>query len=338
MSAHRFEAVKDEVEQLRTRVNSARRALASFYVEKAEIIELMCVCTLAQEPLLLIGRPGTAKSDLVVKFCQALGLAGDEYFEYMLTKFTEPSELIGPIDIQRMKDHGEYYRRTAGKLPTAKVVFLDEIFKSNSAILNTLLSVINERKFYQDGKPEPVALQMLFAATNTIPEFDELAALKDRFTLKIESESVKDRHFDALIDKGVANELYRAFNRRPWADLCSLEDFQKLKVYLDQTMAAGAAGDQDGASTIEHDRAHYFPDEVFTLFKRILRTLEKEDKVAVSDRKVIKLYKLLRARALLIHGGTVRREDLTLLRYCADRSQDFGQVKAKVDALLDLES
>ena len=140
----------------------------------------MVVAAIAQEPLLLVGPPGTAKSDLVLKFKDALGLGEGDYFEYMLTRFTEPSEIIGPIDIGQLRE-GRYIRREQGKLPTARLAFLDEIFKSNSAILNILLTIINERKFYQDGVPQPVRLRVLFAATNEVPEQGELAALKDRF-------------------------------------------------------------------------------------------------------------------------------------------------------------
>ena len=94
------------------------------------------------------------------------------------------------IDINQLRD-GRYIRREQGKLPTARLAFLDEIFKSNSAILNILLTIINEKKFYQDGEPQPVRLRVLFAATNEIPEHGELGALKDRFVLKAESLSVQ---------------------------------------------------------------------------------------------------------------------------------------------------
>ena len=323
-----FEEVKSEVESLRRRVNQLRHHLAQYFVNKEDVIDLMTVCTLAQEPLLIVGKPGTAKSDLIVKFIQAMGLEGEDYFEYMLTKFTEPSEIIGPIDINQLKE-GRYLRRAAGKLPQSRIAFLDEIFKSNSAILNTLLTIINERKYYQDGKPVAIDLVMLFGATNEIPEFSELGALRDRFTLKIESESVRETQFDALLEKGLRNETYKAFQQRPWAEICSLEDFLKLKAYLDHTMAYH---EKDGKS----DRSRYFPEEVYALFKRILKTLEKEDRIEISDRKVIKLYKLIRTRAFLFHGGVVTKEDLILLRYVADRVQDFAPVHEKVDTLLRL--
>jgi MoxR-like ATPase len=326
-----FDELKGEIEDIRARINNMRQALKGYFVDKGEIIDLMAVATLAQEPLLLVGRPGTAKSDLVIRFCQALQVEGFDYFEYMLTKFTEPGEIVGPIDINRLKE-GRYLRRVDGKLPEARIVFLDEIFKSNSAILNTLLTIINERKFYQDGQPVPVRMKMLFAATNEIPEFSELDALKDRFILKIESRSVKDRYFDQLIDAGLEGELYRSFNRRPWANLCSLEDFIKARAYLDHIMRQSQQADG------QNDRTRFFPEETYTLFKRILKTLEKEDGVEISDRKIVKLYRLLRARAFLLHGGTIQKSDLVLLRYIPNRIQDIPLLREKVDRLLRIDN
>src|SRR6266704_5411565 len=206
-----------EAEELRKKINRFRESLGRFFVNKQEIIDLMVVAAVAQEPLLLVGPPGTAKSDLVLKFKDALGIADDDYFEYMLTRFTEPSEIIGPIDINQLRD-GRYIRREQGKLPTARLAFLDEIFKSNSAILNILLTIINEKKFYQDGVPMPVRLRVLFAATNEIPEQAELAALKDRFCLKAESRSVQDEHFTELIDLGLQGEVYKGLNQKPWVE------------------------------------------------------------------------------------------------------------------------
>src|SRR5438067_3436328 len=204
--------LQDEAEALRKRLANFRKSLARFFVHKQELIDLMLVAAVAQEPLLLVGPPGTAKSDLVLKFKDALGLGEDDYFEYMLTRFTEPSEIIGPIDIGLLRE-GRYIRREQRKLPTARLAFLDEIFKSNSAILNLLLTIINERKFYQDGVPQPVRLRVLFAATNEVPEQGELAALKDRFCLKAESRSGQESHFTELVDMGLQSEVYRGVNQ-----------------------------------------------------------------------------------------------------------------------------
>src|SRR5215469_1376238 len=227
-----LEELQGEAEELRTRINRFRKSLGRFFVHKQDLIDLMVVAAIAQEPLLLVGPPGTAKSDLVLKFKDALGLGEEDYFEYMLTRFTEPSEIIGPIDIGKLRE-GRYIRREQGKLPTARLAFLDEIFKSNSAILNILLTIINERKFYQDGVPQPVRLRVLFAATNEVPEQNELAALKDRFCLKAESRSVQENYFTDLIDAGIQGEVYKGLSQKPWVEgHCSLDDLLKANRYL----------------------------------------------------------------------------------------------------------
>src|SRR6516225_11682007 len=227
-----FAELQEEADSLRKRLQLFRSSLGRFFVAKQDLIDLMVITAVAQEPLLLVGPPGTAKSDLVLKFKDALGLADEDYFEYMLTRFTEPSEIIGPIDITLLRE-GRYIRREQGKLPTARLAFLDEIFKSNSAILNILLTIINERKFYQDGVPQPVRLRVLFAATNEVPEQGELAALKDRFVLKAESRSVQEEHFEELIDTGLQAEVYRSLNQKPWMEgLCTLTDVLKANRYL----------------------------------------------------------------------------------------------------------
>jgi MoxR-like ATPase len=317
-----------EIDDIRGRINTHRRALREYFVNRADEIDLATICACAQEPLLFVGPPGTAKSDLVVKFVESLGLGQDDYFEYMLTKFTEPSEILGPIDIDLLKQ-GRFVRRTKGKLPEARVAFLDEIFKSNSAILNTLLTIVNERKYYQDGEPVPVALRMLFAATNDIPEQSELDALADRFVLKIETRPVKDTHFTELVDAGIMNEVYRATEQKPWArGTASFDDFLKLKRYMDLTF--GAQG--DGRA----DREQWFPTGVFAEFRRVVRTLETEDKVLISDRKLVKLYKVIRTRAFLFHGGAVQTPDLGLLAYAGNRRHELPAVAEKVRALLGL--
>lgn len=320
--------LEPEIDAIRARIAQHRRELGEYFVKRTEEIELMTLCAAAQEPLLFVGVPGTAKSDLVVKFVESLGLGEDDYYEYMLTKFTEPSEILGPIDIDLLKQ-GRFVRRTRGKLPEARVAFLDEIFKSNSAILNTLLTIVNERKYYQDGEPVPVALKMLFAATNDIPEQSELDALADRFVLKVETRPVKDTHFAELVEAGIMNEVYRATDQRPWArGTASFQDFLKLKRFMDLSF-----GEQGSGAA---DREQWFPAPVFAEFRRIVRTLESEDRVMVSDRKLVKLYKLLRTRAFLHHGGAVESQDLLLLCYCGNRRHELPAVQEKVRALLGL--
>src|SRR6478609_7671047 len=309
-----------EAENLRKRINRFRESLGRFFVNKQEIIDLMCIAAIAQEPLLLIGPPGTAKSDLVVKFKDALGIEQGDYFEYMLTRFTEPSEIIGAIDIKELRE-GKYIRRKEGKLPTAKLVFLDEIFKSNSAILNILLTIINERKFYQEGRPEPVPLRVLFAATNEVPDQGELAALKDRFVLKVESRSVQDEFFTELIDAGLQGEAYKGLNQKPWAEgHATLEDVIKANRYLTHLFARKSG---DGRGEEVNDRHQFFPADVFKSYERLVKTLVREDKIFISDRKLVKLYKLFRVRSWLFSGGAVSRDDLRLLAYLGESHQEI---------------
>lgn len=325
-----FEQLQEEADDIRKRLNLLRTSLGRFFVQKQELIDLMVVAAVAQEPLLLIGPPGTAKSDLVLKFRDAIGVADDDYFEYMLTRFTEPSEVIGPIDINQLRD-GRYVRREQGKLPTAKVGFLDEIFKSNSAILNILLTIINERKFYQDGKPQPVNLRILFAATNEIPEHGELSALKDRFVLKAESRSVQEDHFSELIDAGLNSEVYRALNQKPWVEgHCDLDDFLKAGRYMTYLFSRR---EESGDGEV-NDRSLFFPPDVFREYQRLIKTLVREDRIFVSDRKLVKLYKLLRIRAWLFSGGTVSRDDLRLLAYLGETLQEIELLRDKVPNLL----
>ena len=323
--------LQQEADAVRKRINRFRQSLGRFFVDKQDIIDLMVVAAIAQEPLLIVGPPGTAKSDLVLKFKDALGLGEGDYFEYMLTRFTEPSEIIGAIDIKELRD-GRYIRRKAGKLPTARLVFLDEIFKSNSAILNILLTIINEKKFYQDGTPEPVPLRILFAATNEVPEQGELAALKDRFVLKIQSQSVQEKHFQELIDSGLASEAYKGLNQKPWVEgHCNLDDLLKANRYLTLLFArkqSNARGED------QNDRDVFFPTEIFQLFQRLVKTLTREDQIFISDRKLVKLYKLFRVRAWLLSGGTVSKDDLKLLAYLGESHQEIDHLRVKVPQLL----
>lgn len=324
-----FDQLREEAEDIRKRLNRFRTSLSRFFVKKQELIDLMVVAAVAQEPLLLVGPPGTAKSDLVLKFRDAIGVSEEDYFEYMLTRFSEPSEIIGPIDINELRD-GRYVRREEGKLPSARMAFLDEIFKSNSAILNILLTIINERKFYQDGKPEPVNLRILFAATNEVPEQGELGALKDRFVLKAISRSVQDDHFTELIDAGIRSEVFKNLNQKPWKEgLATLDDLLKAGRYLTCQF-----GQQDASGEAGADRRQFFPDEVFREFERLVKTLVREDRIFISDRKLVKLYKLLRVRSWLFSGGTISLDDLRLLSYLGETHQEMDLLAEKIPNLL----
>src|SRR2546430_12787235 len=132
---------------LTTRLAQIAQTLESRFLGKDEVIRLLLIATIAGEHAVLIGPPGTAKSALIRTFAK---LIQAHYFEYLLTRFTEPNEIFGPVDIAQFRE-GKYVRRTEGMLPEAEGVFLDEVFKSNSAILNALLTLLNELRYTSDG-------------------------------------------------------------------------------------------------------------------------------------------------------------------------------------------
>jgi MoxR-like ATPase len=180
--------------------------------------------------------------------------------------------------------------------------------------------------------PQPVRLRVLFAATNEVPEQGELAALKDRFVLKAESRSVQDDHFEALIDAGVQSEVYRSLNQKPWAEgHCTLEDLIKVNRYLTHLFGRKQ---RVGRDEEQNDRQTFFPAEVFREFQRLIKTLVREDRIFISDRKLVKLYKLFRVRAWLFTGGTVSRDDLRLLAYLGETHQEIELLREKVPMLL----
>src|SRR5579885_1771179 len=147
---------------LPARLGRLARSLQDSYLGKDEVIRLLLVAALAGEHAVLIGPPGTAKSALIRMFARLLHA---RYFEYLLTRFTEPNEIFGPVDIAAFRE-GRYQRRTEGMLPESEIVFLDEVFKSNSAILNALLTLLNERRYASGGAVLKAPLLSCFGASN----------------------------------------------------------------------------------------------------------------------------------------------------------------------------
>ncbi len=158
-----------------------RDELRQQFLERDALIDGALVGLLAGQHLLVIGPPGTAKSMLADEVCRRL--EGARYFQWLLTRFTTPEELFGAISLQAL-EHDDYRRLTSHKLPEAHVAFLDEVFKASSSILNTILTVMQERRFHNGREVVPVPLLTLFGASNELPEDDELLALNDRFLLR----------------------------------------------------------------------------------------------------------------------------------------------------------
>lgn len=171
-------------------------ALAAGLLEREVPVRLALLGALAGEHLLLIGPPGTAKSELARRLHRAF--ADAPYFERLLTRFSTPEELFGPLSLKAL-EADRYERLTAGFLPTAGIAFLDEVFKANSAILNTLLTLLNERLFDNGSGRVAVPLISVVGATNELPADDALAAFFDRFLLRVPVAPVSDAAFAALL-------------------------------------------------------------------------------------------------------------------------------------------
>jgi MoxR-like ATPase len=163
-------------------IHDLRRELAARFPERREVIDGALCAVLAGEHALLLGPAGTGKSALVRAIAQAFG---GKYFERLLTKFATADELFGPISLRAL-ENDRYARVVTDKLPEAQFAFIDEVFRGNSAILNSLLTAMNEKLFHNDGAPTPMPLVSLFGATNELPEGKELEALFDRFLLRFD--------------------------------------------------------------------------------------------------------------------------------------------------------
>src|SRR5262252_1862282 len=157
-------------------------------VEREALVEMVALAAVAGEHLLVIGPPGTAKSEAVRRVARALG---GRYFEYLLGRFTEPSEIFGPVDLRKLKE-GVVETEIGGMLPEAEIAFLDEVFLGSTAILNTLLGILNERTFRRGHTRIVCPLRICVGATNALPEDESLAAFADRFLARIFLDAIPD--------------------------------------------------------------------------------------------------------------------------------------------------
>jgi MoxR-like ATPase len=286
---------------LKTRFDGIRRALGQQFLAKDEIIRLMLIAAIAGEHMVLIGPPGTAKSALIRSFARLLDA---RYFEYLLTRFSEPNELFGPVDIQSFRS-GVYRRVTAGMLPEAEVVFLDEAFKANSAILNALLTVLNERQFNNGADIMRVPLISLFAASNEVPTDDALSAIFDRFLLRVHSDNLDSYHFHELMNKGLELE------RQKVAPLPTAASNAPAPAPIDTALLSAKDLHRCHRALLE---VVDFPEDFLAAYKGLCFQLRGEG-VSLSDRRVVRFLKLFAASAFLDGRTRVHEGDFFVLRH-----------------------
>jgi MoxR-like ATPase len=274
---------------LSSRLHQVSEALDSQFLDRHEVIRLLLIAIVAREHAVLVGPPGTAKSALLRTLAE---LIDARYFEYLLTRFTEPNEIFGPVDIAAFRE-GTYQRRTAGMLPEAEVVFLDEVFKSNSAILNALLSLLNERRFTSGGQVLDCPLISVFGASNEVPSDESLSALFDRFLLRIRSDNLDAYHFNELIQLGIAHEVKKLRRQKP-APLVTAQELHGMTEELAQRLQ--------------------FSDDFLSTYKGLVFQIRAEG-ISVSDRRVVKMLKLFAASAYLDGRVQAEASDLFVLKH-----------------------
>jgi len=248
-----------------SKVQAVRQDLSTALLEREVAVEAALLALLTGEHLLLLGPPGTAKSMLVRSICQRVEAA--RFYELMTTRFTTPEEVVGPLSLSAL-EQDQYRRITGGTLVEAHIAFLDEIFKANSAILNSLLGIINERIYHEAGQAVPVPLLSLFAASNETPEDAGLGALYDRFLLRVITPGLaEDESLRRLFDLQLA----------PPSATITLDDLRAAQ---------------------EHVRQLALTDEAREAIIAIKHGLEEEG-IAASDRRWKACASLVRAKAWL---------------------------------------
>lgn len=265
---------------LRDALSDATRGL----VEREALAQMVALAGVAEEHVLVIGPPGTAKSEAVRRIA---GAVNGRYFEYLLGRFTEPSEIFGPIDLRRLKE-GVVETVTEGMLPEAEFAFLDEIFRASTAILNTLLGILNERVFRRGHSVIHCPLRVCVGASNALPEDESLSAFADRFLVRIFVDPVPDPRLEELLEGGWNLESRNGSrSERPERLVADVNDVE---------IVSAAARAIDMARVRPH-LAHAI---------RLLRGAG----IALSDRRVVKVQRLVAAAAAM--AGRTRATDADL--------------------------
>lgn len=264
--------------------------LKKVFVGKDEIIDLMGICLVGRENLFILGPPGTAKSATVRELSK---LIDGQTFEYLLTRFTEPNELFGPFDIRKLRE-GDLVTNTAGMLPEASLIFLDELLNANSAILNSLLMVLNERIFRRGRETRKLPALMVIGASNHLPEDEALQALFDRFLIRVKSDNVDPQELDAVLNAGWVLEQHNGSDK-PAISVAEIASLQELTAKVDLQ-------------------------EVRPAYIELIHKMRNAG-LQVSDRRAVKLQRMIAASALICKRNKAIPSDLWILKHIWDTEE-----------------
>lgn len=287
--------------------NKVLSYIKASFIGKNEIVDLLAISLIARENAFLLGPPGTAKSAIVRLLSNCI--EGGKNFEYLLTRFTEPNEIFGPFDIRKLKE-GELVTNTEGMMPEASLVFLDEIFNANSAILNSLLMALNEKIFRRGKETKKLPALMFVGASNLLPEDEALNALLDRFLIRIRCDYVDPDHLEQVLLAGWNLENNTA-GERPSISADDLVALQK----------------QCRAVSLEPIRKQY-ADLIHNL---------RSTGINVSDRRAVKIQNLLAASALMSKRTEAIVSDLWVLKHIWDTEEQIEILAGIIDGVIEKE-
>lgn len=260
--------------------NKIEQILNERYINRQRVIRGLLLGLIANENVLLIGPPGTAKSALIEDFAS---LIGGRYFSHLITKFSTPEELFGPVSFSGLKQD-KFVHIGSGMLQEADIAFIDEIFKANSGILNSMLNIMNERVFKDAGHVTPVPLKMLVGASNELAESEALNALFDRFLIRF--------HVDYLDPASKKKLIMRGKNSAKLSAVVSQKDIEKAKEDIEKITVT---------------------DEVVDKYIEIINYLKTNMNIETSDRRDVKVWNILKANAYLDGNKEVTVDDFDIL-------------------------